>query len=60
MKVPLDGFEIDEDGVDVVTSNLPKRRMQKWLYGFGFLLVCSSEPTAQHNKVWHWEPEYLV
>jgi integrase len=26
MKVPLDGFEIDEAGVDVVTSNLPKRR----------------------------------
>jgi hypothetical protein len=26
MKVPLDGFEIDEVGVDVVTSNLPKRR----------------------------------
>jgi len=26
MKVPLDGLEIDEAGVDVVTSNLPKRR----------------------------------
>jgi hypothetical protein len=29
MKVPLDGFEIDEAGVDVVTSHLPKRRVQK-------------------------------
>ena len=29
MKVPLDGFEIDEAGVDVVTSNLPKRTAQK-------------------------------
>jgi hypothetical protein len=29
MKVPVDGFEIDEAGVDVVTSNLPKRRTQK-------------------------------
>jgi hypothetical protein len=29
MKVPLDGFEIDEDGVDVVTSHLPKRNVQK-------------------------------
>jgi hypothetical protein len=29
MKVPLDGFEIDKAGVDVVTSHLPKRRAQK-------------------------------
>jgi patatin-like phospholipase/acyl hydrolase len=29
MKVPVDEFEIDEAGVDVVTSNLPKRRTQK-------------------------------
>ena len=29
VKVPLDGFEIDEAGVDVVTSNLPKRMEQK-------------------------------
>jgi hypothetical protein len=29
MKVPLDGFEIDEASVDVVTSHLPKRRVQK-------------------------------
>jgi hypothetical protein len=29
MKVPLDGFEIDEAGVDVVTSRLPKRGVQK-------------------------------
>jgi len=29
MKVPIDGFEIDEDGVDVATSQLPKRRVQK-------------------------------
>ncbi|MGA9152823.1 MAG: hypothetical protein WBZ36_19780 [Candidatus Nitrosopolaris sp.] len=29
MKVPLDGFEIDEAGVDVIPSNLPKRRTQK-------------------------------
>lgn len=29
MKVPLDGFEIDEAGVDVVTSHLPKQRTQK-------------------------------
>jgi integrase/recombinase XerD len=29
MKVPLDGFEIDEAGVDVVTSHLPKRTAQK-------------------------------
>ena len=26
---PFDGFEIDEAGVDVVTSHLPKRRTQK-------------------------------
>jgi hypothetical protein len=29
MKVPLDGFEIDEAGVDVVTSHPPKRMAQK-------------------------------
>jgi len=29
MKVPLDGFEIDEAGVDVVTSHRPKRMAQK-------------------------------
>ncbi|MGA9152999.1 MAG: hypothetical protein WBZ36_20670 [Candidatus Nitrosopolaris sp.] len=29
MKVPFDGFEIDEAGVDVVTRNLPKRGTQK-------------------------------
>jgi len=29
MKVPLDGFDVDEAGVDVVTSYLPKRRVQK-------------------------------
>jgi hypothetical protein len=29
MKVPLDGFEIGEAGVDVVTSHLAKRRAQK-------------------------------
>ena len=29
MKVPLDGLEIDEAGVDVVTSQLPKQRVQK-------------------------------
>jgi len=29
MKVPLDEFEIDEAGVDVVTSHLPKRMAQK-------------------------------
>jgi len=29
MKVPLDGFEIDEAGVDVVTSHLPERMVQK-------------------------------
>src|SRR5215831_9535817 len=29
MKVPLDGFEIDEASVDVVTSHLPKRMAQK-------------------------------
>ena len=29
MRVPLDGFDIDEVGVDGVTSHLPKRRGQK-------------------------------
>ena len=29
MKVPLDGFEIDEASVDLVTSHLPKRMAQK-------------------------------
>ena len=29
MKVPVDGFEIDKAGVDVVTSHLHKRRAQK-------------------------------
>ncbi|MGA9151362.1 MAG: hypothetical protein WBZ36_12355 [Candidatus Nitrosopolaris sp.] len=29
LKVPLDGFEIDDTGVDVVTSHLPKRRAEK-------------------------------
>jgi hypothetical protein len=30
MKVPLDGFEIDDEaGMDVVTSHIPKRRTQK-------------------------------
>jgi hypothetical protein len=29
MKVPLDEFEVDDAGVDVVTSHLPKRRVEK-------------------------------
>jgi integrase len=29
VKFPIDGFEIEEAGVDVVTSHLPKRRAQK-------------------------------
>jgi len=29
MKVPLDGFEIDEGGLDVITSHPPKRMAQK-------------------------------
>ncbi len=29
MKVPLDGFEIDEAGVDVVTKHVPKRRVKQ-------------------------------
>jgi hypothetical protein len=29
MKVPLDGFEVDDAVVDVATSHLPKRRVQK-------------------------------
>jgi len=29
MKVPLDGFDVDEADVDVITSHLPKRTAQK-------------------------------
>jgi hypothetical protein len=29
VKVPLDGFEIDKAGADVVASHFPKQRVQK-------------------------------
>jgi integrase/recombinase XerD len=29
MKVPLDGFEVDDAGAEVVTSHLPERKVQK-------------------------------
>ena len=29
MKIPIDGFEVDDAGVDVVTSHVPKQRTQR-------------------------------